>query len=61
MDIFYDSVASAECSFSTLRKIKNVLCMAMLCQKKLLNSGVLAVETEFAKITNLVGIINGFA
>lgn len=54
------SAASAERSFSVLKRVKNVL-RATMCQDRLSSLGVLAVEKELAKNTNLDAFINDFA
>jgi hypothetical protein len=54
------TVASAERSFSVLKRVKNVL-RATMCQDRLSSLGVLAVEQELAKNTNLDCVINDFA
>lgn len=54
------TVASAERSFSVLKRVKNVL-RATMCQDRLSRLGVLAVEQELAKNTNLDCVINDFA
>lgn len=54
------TVASAERSFSVLNRVKNVL-RSTMCQDRLSSLGVLAVETELVKHTNLDSIIDEFA
>lgn len=54
------TVASAERSFSVLKRVKNVL-RSTMCQNRLSSSGVLAVEKELAKNTNLDAVIDDFA
>lgn len=51
------TVASAERSFSTLNRVKNVL-RSTICQDRLSNVGVLAVETDLAREANLDTIID---
>ncbi|KAF0754583.1 zinc finger MYM-type protein 1-like [Aphis craccivora] len=53
------TVASAERSFSVLKRVTNVL--RSMCQNRLSSLGVLAVEKEIAKNTNLDAVIDGFA
>ncbi|KAL4154039.1 hypothetical protein QTP88_001872 [Uroleucon formosanum] len=54
------TVASAERSFSVLKRVKNVL-RSTMCQNRLPSLGVLAVEKELAKNTNLDAVIDDFA
>lgn len=54
------TVASAERSFSVLNRVKNVL-RSTMCQDRLSSLGVLAVETDLVKQTNLDNIIDEFA
>ena len=54
------TVASAERSFSVLKRVKNVL-RSTMCQNRLSSLGVLAVEKELAKNTNLDAVIDDFA
>lgn len=54
------TVSSAERSFSVLNRVKNVL-RSTMCQDRLSSLGVLAVETELVKQTNLDNIIDEFA
>lgn len=53
------TVASAERSFSVLKRVKNVL-RSTMCQNRLSSLGVLAVEKELAKNTNLDAVIDDF-
>jgi len=50
------TVASAERSLSVLKRVKNVL-RSTMCQNRLSSLGVLAVEKELAKNTNLDAVI----
>lgn len=54
------TVASAERSFSTLKRVKNVLRSTMT-QQRLSSLGVLAVESRLAKTINMDDAINDFA
>jgi len=54
------TVASAERSFSVLKRGKTIL-RANMCQDRLSSLGVLDVEQELAKNTNLNFVINDFA
>lgn len=53
------SVASAERSFSVLKRVKNVL-RSTMAQGRLSSLGVLAVETEMARTINIEGLIDRF-
>ncbi|KAL4153194.1 hypothetical protein QTP88_001027 [Uroleucon formosanum] len=53
------TVANAERSFSVLKRVKNVL-RSTMCQNRLSSLGVLAVEKELAKNTNLDAVIDDF-
>ncbi|XP_029159619.1 uncharacterized protein LOC114940757 [Nylanderia fulva] len=54
------TVASAERSFSTLKRVKSVL-RSTMSQDRLSSLGVLAVEAELARQVNMKSLINDFA
>ncbi|XP_011172262.3 zinc finger MYM-type protein 1-like [Solenopsis invicta] len=54
------TVASAERSFSTLKRVKSVL-RSTMSQDRLSSLGVLAVEAELARQVNMESLINDFA